>query len=364
LRQLWHLAFGISAASAAPLPLNMVLEPLNAAGGINGQKIELITYDTKTDPQLAANFATRCAEDDNALMMIGASPSAVAAAMVTVANQTKLPLYILAAASPPLTDDAQYQFRFGPKVTQDALAVADAFAEIGYKKVAIINNSVPFGISGAASTKAALEAKGIEVITQQTYDIAATDVSPQVINVMQTDPDVIIVFPYPADGARVMRTIRQMGLEQPVVMPRVGMMKAFRDLAAETGNGVLIPSSVDPTRPEVAQFFADYAAKYGPLAISASPAQGFDAGTLTVKVLSDAAVQAAIAGGDLQTARDAIIEATTRLGKFAGMQGQAGVGYDFAASHHGAPDAKFFVFVAVADDGKSLVGVDPASLKK
>src|SRR5687768_276205 len=36
--------------------LKMVIDPLNEAGGINGQKIELITYDTKTDPQLAANF--------------------------------------------------------------------------------------------------------------------------------------------------------------------------------------------------------------------------------------------------------------------------------------------------------------------
>ena len=340
--------------------LNMVLEPLNEAGGIDGQQVELITYDTKTDPQLAANFGTRCAEDDGGLLIIGGSPSAVAGSLVTVANQNKIPLYILAAASPPLTDDADYQFRFGPKVTQDSIAVADALEASGIQKVAIINNSVPFGIAGAASATVELEKKGIGIATQQTYDIAATDVSPQIINVMQTEPEVILVYPYPADGARVVRTIRQMGLEQPIVMPRVGMMKAFRDLAADTGNGVLVPSSVDITRPEVADFFEQYAAKYGPLAMSPSPVQGYDAGQLAVEVLSDPDVQAAIQAGDLQGARDAIRDATARLGDFTGLQGTASGRYQFSQDHHGPADQGFFVFVEVAEDGNALEAVDPA----
>lgn len=345
--------------------LKMIIDPINAAGGINGEKIQLVTYDTKTDPQLAANFGTRCSEDDKGLLIIGGSPSAVANSLVTVANQTKTPLYILAAASPELTDNAKYQFRFGPKVTQDSIAVADALAANGIKKVAIINNSVPFGISGADSAKSALGKEGIQIATQQTYDVAAADVSPQVINLMQADAKAILVYPYPADGARVVRTIRQMGLTQPIIMPRVGMMKAFRDLAAETGNDVLIPSSVDTTRPEVADFFKKYAERYGPLAISASPAQGYDAGTLTIAVLKDDKVQAAIKAGELQGARDAIRDATARHGDFVGMQGTAKGGYKFSKSHHGPTDDGFFVFVKVSENGKALQAVDStAALKK
>ncbi|WP_196053649.1 ABC transporter substrate-binding protein [Paracoccus lichenicola] len=344
--------------------LHMVLDPVNAAGGINGQDIRIVEYDSKTDPQLAANFGTRCAEDDNALLIIGGSPSAVANSLVTVANQNKIPLWILAAASPELTDDAQYQFRFGPKVTQDSIAVADALAAQGIKKVGIINNSVPFGISGAASAIEALEPKGIEITTQQTYDVAATDVSPQIINLMQSEPEVVLVYPYPADGARVIRTIRQMGMTQPVIMPRVGAMKAFRELAADAGNGVMIPSSVDPSREDVEKFFDEYAEKFGELALSPSPAQGHDAGMLLTQVLKDAAVQEKIQAGDLQGARDAIVEATGRLGNFNGLQGQKDVAYNFAAGHHGPPDTGFFVFIEVAGNGKELVGADISKLAK
>lgn len=344
--------------------LHMVLDPVNAAGGINGRKIELIEYDGKTDPQLTATLATRCAEDDGGLMIIGGSPTAPAAAMVPVANQNKIPFYMLAAAANNLTDDAEFQFRFGPRAAQDAIAITDALLERGFKRVAVINNSVPFGIDGSGSAKEALKAKGIEVVASETYDVAATDVTPQVINLVAAKPDIVLVFPYPADGARVIRTIRQMGLTVPVVMPRVGLMRAFRELAAADANDVLVPSSVDISRPEVKKFFDDYGAQFTPVAPTPSAVQGFDAGTVAIKVLSDAEVQKAIDGGDLAAARLAIRDATQRLGQIDGLQGQAGVTYQFGPGrHHGAPDKGFFVFTQVAGDGQELVIPDEAKFK-
>jgi ABC-type branched-subunit amino acid transport system substrate-binding protein len=275
-----------SAADTGTESLNglmMAIGAVNANGGINGRKIELTAYDGKTDPQLTATFATRCAEDDKALMILGGNPGATAAAMVPVAEQFAIPLYIMSASPNNLTDNAIWQFRFGPMNAQDAIAVADAFAEIGFKKAAIINNSTPFGTDGARSVSKALEGKGIAVVTVQTYDMAATDVSPQVINAREANPDVILIYPYPADGARVMRTIRQLGLKAPVMMPRVGLISAFRKLAGEAADGVLVPTSVDISRPEVAKFFTEYNAKFRPIAPSPYAVQGYDSATLAIK---------------------------------------------------------------------------------
>jgi branched-chain amino acid transport system substrate-binding protein len=339
--------------------IQMVIEPLNAKGGINGKKIELVTYDGKTDPQLTATFASRCAEDDKGLMIIGGSPSAPAAAMIPVANQNSIPYYMLSAAADNLTDNARWHIRFGPKASQDGLAVAEAFAEIGFKKVAVINNSTPFGTDGARSAIRALGDVGIKILTQQTYDAAATDVAPQVINLRQVNPDVILVFPYPADGARVARTIRQMGITAPIVMPRVGIMAAFLKLAGETADGVLVPTSVDVSRPDVAKLYADYNAKYKPISPSPSPAQGWDAATLAVKVLAAPEVQAAINSGNLANARKAILDETLKNGKFEGLQGQKGIAYQFEAGrHHGPPDSKFFVFTEVSEKGTKLIQPD------
>lgn len=344
--------------------LKMVIDPLNEGGGINGRKVELIEYDGKTDAQLTATLATRCAEDDEGLMIIGPNPTAPAAAVVPVANQNKIPAYILSAAANALTDNAEFQFRFGPKAVQDAIAVSDALAERGFKRVAIINNSLPFGIDGSESVMAALKEKGIEVVGRETYDVAATDVTPQVMNLSTAKPDVVLVYSYPADGARVIRSLRQMGISAPLIMPRVGSMKAFRDLAAADADGVLVPTSVDITRPEVKTFFEDYAVRYGAVAPTPYAVQGYDAATLAVKVLSDAEVQKAIDSGDLAAARLAIRDATLRLGRIDGLQGMAGVPYQFGpGQHHGTPDTGFFVYTEVAGGGKELVAPDEARFR-
>jgi branched-chain amino acid transport system substrate-binding protein len=271
---------------------------------------------------------------------------------------------VLSAAADNLTDNATWHFRFGPKATQDGIAVADAVVELGYKRIAVINNSTPFGNDGARSVIKALEAKGIKVETQQVYDAAATDVAPQIINLRQANPDVILAYPYPADGARVARTVRQLGIKAPIIMPRVGAMAAFLKLAAENADGILVPNSVDLSRPEVAKLYEDYNAKFKPIQPSPSPAQGHDAMTLAITVLSDADVQKAINGGNLAEARKAIRDATYKHGKFEGMQGQKGTVYQFApGNHHGAPDSKFFVMIEVADKGTKLIQPDMAKLK-
>jgi ABC-type branched-subunit amino acid transport system substrate-binding protein len=286
--------------------------------------------------------------------------------MIPVATENKIPYYMLSAGTDTLTDPpATYNFRFGPANRQDAAAIADLLAQQGFKRPAIINNSLPFGTAGARGAVKALEAKGIKVITQQTYDAAATDVAPQVINAKQSEPDLILVYSYPADGARVARTIRQLGIKVPIVMPRVGIQASFLKLAGESADGILVPTSVDVSRPEVAKLYADYNAKYTPISPSPSPAQGYDAASLAVKVLSDTDVQKAIDGGNLATARKAIRDATIRLGQFQGMQGQQGAPYGFSASqHHGPPDQKFFVLTEVADKGTKFVAPDMNKIKQ
>src|ERR1700759_5752380 len=77
----------------------MVVDATNAAGGINGRKVEVVAYDGKTDPQLTASLAVRCPEDDKGLMIIGGSPSAPAQAMVPIAQHNQSPDSVLAAAS-------------------------------------------------------------------------------------------------------------------------------------------------------------------------------------------------------------------------------------------------------------------------
>jgi branched-chain amino acid transport system substrate-binding protein len=345
--------------------VQMAIDEANAAGGVAGRKIKLVAYDGKTDPQLTATFASRCAEDDHALIIIGGNPSAPAAAMIPVATENKIPYFMLSAGTDSLTDPpAPYHFRFGPANRQDAAAIADLLAKQGFKRPAIINNSLPFGTDGARATTAALKKKGITVVAQQTYDVNATDLSPQLTNLREVKPDVLLVFPYAADGARVLRTARQLNMSAPLIVSRSALLDTLRRLAGQASDGALIPDTVDPARPDVQKFFADFNGRYGPHQPTLYPVIGYDAARAALQVIATPPVQKALDAGDLDAARKALRDGVEKLTQYKGLQGEQGATYRFGPQqHHGSPDEKWYVFVEVAGDGAKLVKPDLSKFK-
>lgn len=345
--------------------LQIAIAEVNAAGGIAGHKVELVSYDGKTDPQLTATFATRCAEDDKGLVIIGGNPAAPAAAMIPIATEYGLPFLMLSAGTDSLTEGpAPFHFRVGPRNGQDAVAIADLLAKQGFKRVAIVNNSLPFGTDSAQATAAALDKKKIAIVARQTYDINATDLAPQISNVRNAKPDVVLVFPYPADGARVLRTMRQLDVQAPVVVARSALLETLRKLAGDASDGVLIPNTVDPNRADVKKFLAAYAAKFGPVQPAMYPVLGYDAAKIAFQVIAQPKVLEALDKGKLADARKAFRDGVESIGTFKGLQGQEGASYQFAPKkHHGSPDENWFIFIQVADKGTRLVTPDMNAFK-
>lgn len=341
--------------------LKLAVDAANAAGGVNGHQIELIEYDGKTDPQLSASFATRCAEDDNALLIVGGNPAGPAAAITPVANEYEIPYFMMSAGTDNLTDNpAPWLFRFGPRNAQDAIAYSKLLDEQGFKKVALIYNTLPFGLDSAAAAREYLGEHGITIVAEEGYDVAATDLSPQVLNLKGSDAEAILVFPYPADGGRVLRTLDQLGLEKPVIVSRSALLKTLREIAGPASDGILIPNTVDTSRADVQAFFQAYEAAYGEeTQPTLYPVIGYDAGLVALDVLARPEVMAAIESGDLAAARTAIRDAVVAQGSFTGLQGKEGVSYSFADDRrHGSPDENWFTFTTVADGGTELVPPD------
>ncbi|KIY41217.1 hypothetical protein TZ03_08550 [Pseudomonas sp. 10-1B] len=337
----------------------------NEAGGINGQKVQVVAYDGKTDPQLTATFASRCAEDDEALAIVGGNPSAPAASMIPISAEYEIPYLMLSAGTDNLTDmPAPFHFRVGPRNSQDAAAIAELIARQGFKRVALINNSLPFGTDSAHATEAALEASGVPVVIQQTYDINATDLSPQISRLRSANPDVVVIFPYAADGARVLRTLQQQGVGLPRIVARSALLNTLRELAGDASDGVLVPNTVDMQRVDVKKFFDSYKAGFGEAQPTMYPVLGYDAAKMVLKAIADPDVQKALAANELGQARVAVRNALVRNGKYQGLQGHAGATYQFGPDrHHGPPDQDWFVFVQVADKGKHLVAADLSAFK-
>ena len=346
--------------------VKVAVEEANAAGGVNGKKIKLVVYDGKVDPQLTSTYVTRLIEDDEAVALFGGNVSGAVPGTITIVNEEQVPFFSMSAAADNFTDPSTpYFFRFGPSNSQDAGAVADLIAQSGFKKIGIINNSLPFGLDGAKAITAALAEKGVEVIINEVYEVAATDVSPQVAKVRDAAPEAIVLWPYPADGGRLLRTMAQLNVKVPTVIARVALFDTFRELAGEAANGVVVPNTVDTDRPDVQAMLEKFTAAHGQRPPTMYIAMGYDGAKAAIKALGDEKVQAALDDDDLEGARVALRDALESIGTFDSIQGAQGNTLKFTADNHqGLHGDNIFVWAQVQDGKLQKADVATFGAKK
>jgi branched-chain amino acid transport system substrate-binding protein len=342
--------------------VKLAVAEANAAGGVKGKQIKLVVYDGKVDPQLTSTFVTRAIEDDGAVAVFGGNVSGAVPGVITIANEQRVPFFGMSAAADVFTNPSTpYYFRFGPSNSQDAAAVANLIGQSGFKRVAIINNSLPFGLDGTSAITAALKGRGVEVVVNEVYEVNATDITPQVVKVRDSKPDAIVVWPYPADGGRVLRTMARLNVAVPTIIARVALFDTFRKLAAETAEGAVVPNTVDTDRPDVKAMLAKFNAEFGLRPPTMFIAMGYDGAKAAIKALADDKVQASIDGNNIAAARVALRDAVENIGAFDSIQGAAGNKLVFdAKSNQGLRGDNIFVWGQVRD-GK-LVKADLKAL--
>src|SRR5579859_5544028 len=149
----------------------LALEEINAAGGVNGQKLEVVSRDDGGNPGTAVRVAEELIARDKVSMLMGEFASNIGLAVANLANQRK----VVFVAAEPLTDKLvwengnRYTFRLRPSTyTQVAMLVPEA-AVLNKKRWAIVYPNYEYGQSATASFKKLMAAAqpGIEIVTEQ-----------------------------------------------------------------------------------------------------------------------------------------------------------------------------------------------------
>ena len=91
--------------------VQLVVDEINEAGGINGKKVELVSYDDQNDPKNAATVANAIAADDSILAVVGHTNSSCSLAAAAVYEDAGIPQIICSASSPKISDAGEYIFR-------------------------------------------------------------------------------------------------------------------------------------------------------------------------------------------------------------------------------------------------------------
>jgi len=249
--------------------LKMYVEKVNQEGGVNGKKLELVTYDDGGDANKARTFATRLVEDDKIVAMVGGSITGTSLAMIPVFEEAKIPFISLAGAIEIIEPVRKFVFK---TPHTDRMACEKIYEDMRARKITkigIISSTDGFGKSMRAQCLKTAKAGGVEFVADETHGPRDADVTPQLTKIKNTPGiQALIHTGFGQHGAVVTRNVRQIGLTIPFYQNHGVASKSFIELAGEAANGVRLPAAAlllaeklpdgDPQKPVVVAYKQAY----------------------------------------------------------------------------------------------------------
>lgn len=289
----------------------LAAEEINAKGGINGNKIQLVIEDEQGKKEEAINVFKKLIFQDKVLMIFGPTLSNSMFAAGPVANAAKTVVFATSNTAYGITDIGPYIFR-NSVMEADVLPITVATATKHYnlKKVAVIyGNDDAFTKSGYDVFKQVLADQKMPVTTTETYVKGDVDFKAQLTKIKATAPDAIVCSCLAEEAANIMLQARGLGITVPFIGGNGFNSPKLFEISKQAGNGTFVgsPWANENPAPANQQFVAAYKKKF-----NADPnqfaAQGYDA-----LYTAAAALKTLKLTGNVETDRQALRDALPKV---------------------------------------------------
>jgi branched-chain amino acid transport system substrate-binding protein len=201
--------------------------PLAATAGLpnlGGAKIELINVDHQGNPSVGQNQTLRLITQDKVVAMLGAYHSSVALVATAVAERQGIPFLVGDSVALNITGRGfKWIFRTGPIASDFAKAYTEFLTDLKkagrrIETIAVLNENTDYGTSVAASIIDAAKRANINVAAQIPYNANSTDVSAQVLQLKQLQPDAVIFISYTSDTVLYFKTLKNLDYLPPIII--------------------------------------------------------------------------------------------------------------------------------------------------
>jgi branched-chain amino acid transport system substrate-binding protein len=321
--------------------MEMLVEAINAKGGIDGHPLEAVIYDDEGDPTKAVLAANKLISKDNVIAVIGPSLTPTTLAIAPILEQAKVPL-ISCAAGIKITDPVKpYVFK---TAQSDVLAVAAIYKHLqkqNIKKIGIITVANAFGESGKEQLLAQASTFKFEIVQAESFDAKDSDMTAQLTKIRKAQPDAVICWGTNPGPAVVAKNMQQLGMTTPLYQSHGVASAKFIELAGDAAEGIILPTGKimvanllpenDVHRPVLLQYSKDFNDRFK------MPASGF--GGYAFDALGILAKAMAGTNGD----RDKIRDNIEKLTGYVGISGT----FNFSPKDHNGLGEDAFVMVRI-----------------
>lgn len=267
----------------------LAIEHINAAGGVLGKKLELVTEDTQSKAGESGTAVRKLISRDKVVAILGEVASSRSLEAAPVCQAAKVPMISPASTNPKVTETGDYIFRTcfidpfqGPVMAKFAKDTLKA------RRIALlVSTSSAYSVGLAKYFREAFVAGGGEIVTEKNYTEGEKDFKAQLTAIKSAGVDAIFNPGYYNEGALIVRQARDLGITQTVFGADSWEAEALIELGGKAVEGAYLCSHYSPEdpSPRVQNFVAAYKKRWGGgFAPDSNASLGYD----SVLVLADA----------------------------------------------------------------------------
>jgi branched-chain amino acid transport system substrate-binding protein len=275
--------FGISTNKG----IRLAFDEINAAGGLHGKQIKLITLDDQGKAEEAAQAVTRLITQDKVVAVIGEVASTRSMAAAPIAQQYKVPMISPSSTNPKVTEIGDYIFRvcfIDP--FQGSVMAKFAIENLKVKKVAILRDVKSDYSMGLADFFAAkVKELGGEVVSDVSYSSGDSNFKAQLTKIKGTSPEAIFIPGYYTDVGLIAKQAKELSLTAPLLGGDGWDSAKLSEIGGASINGNYFSNhyTTESQEPHVVEFINKFKSKYNETPDGLA-ALGYDA----AKILAEA----------------------------------------------------------------------------
>jgi branched-chain amino acid transport system substrate-binding protein len=333
--------------------MEIAVDTINAAGGVNGRQLKVIYYDTESEPAKGVIHTKRLIEVDKAVLLGGYSSSGAAMAVLQTVESGKVPMIAATPIDKLWIPTKKWVFNVVPRQREASIPMLlENLLQRGAKKIAYLYIDTAYGHAGKEVFDWAIKELKITPAVVEKYAPGSTDMSPQITHLKAAGVDGLLITGNVPDTVTVIKNARDLGFTHPIVSDYAIVGPEFIDLAGKFAEGIVSTSLKTLIAPDLPagdiqkKVAMDLYTKYTKLhgAFSLYAGHPWDQIYLTVEALKkvDPNLDPANAN-DLIKIREQLRD---NLEKVKGFVGQNGV-FNYSPENHNGLGPKCYVPVVI-----------------
>ena len=242
----------------------MAVDEINAAGGVNGRRLEFVVEDSKCSAKDAIAAYHKLTDVDGVKIILGTSCSSAMLGVAPLAEADGVILFSGLASNPDIANAGEYIFRTQISDIQVGIDTGNILWADGVRTLATITEATDYAEGVRRTSVAQFEKRGGQVVAAEAFAPDIADFRTQLTKLFEAEPDALHIAPQAEFSAgTIMKQAREIGYEGPIYAETISVGTTALDIAGDAATGMkAITADLDPANEKAQEVLANFRERY------------------------------------------------------------------------------------------------------